>query len=79
MNGDWVLVHTAPNLPIAEMIRDFLVAEGIRATIRPRGLSPYIAVDSVEVLAPYTQRAEALVAIQAFLSEPTPGEAEEEE
>jgi hypothetical protein len=69
MNSDWVVVHTAPNLPIAEMIRDFLAAEGIGATIRPRGLSPYIAVDSVEVLAPYAQREEALSAIIAFLEE----------
>ncbi|MEW6032922.1 MAG: DUF2007 domain-containing protein [Bacillota bacterium] len=76
--GDWVVVHTAPNLPLAEMIRDFLAAEGVAAEVRPRGLSPYIGVDSVDIVVRADQEEAAREAVSAFLAG-APNELEEDE
>ena len=41
----WVLLTTAPSLPIAEMWRDMLAAEGIPALIRPGdAMTSYLGV-----------------------------------
>ena len=41
----WVLLTTAPSLPIAEMWRELLAAEGIPALIRPGdALTSYLGV-----------------------------------
>lgn len=72
MTDDWVVVHAAANLPVAEMIREFLETEGIRAILRAPGLSPYIGVDVIEILVASRQEEEARLAISAFL-EGTPG------
>ncbi len=64
---DVVVVYTAPNLLVAEMIKDFLQAEGIWAALRSRGLSPFIGVDQVEVLVPPEKEEEARLVVAAYL------------
>jgi len=50
MSGDLVKVLTAPNLAVAEMIREVLENEGVPAFVRPPRLSPYIGVDEADIL-----------------------------
>jgi len=57
--GELVKVFTAPNLAVAEMIRQVLESEGVPAFTRPPRLSPYIGVDDVDILVAEEQAGKA--------------------
>jgi len=74
MSGDWVVIYSAPNLSVAEMVKAYLESGGIRAALRSIGLSPFIGVDTVQVLVAPGQEEEARQAVETFLVDAGNGE-----
>jgi hypothetical protein len=67
MPEKWVVVHVAPNRPVAEMVQDLLEQEGIEVLVRSPGLSPFIGVDLlVEILVSPEQEEKAREVLKAF-------------
>ena len=66
MGDKLIAVHAAPNLPTAEMIKEYLAGEGIAAVLRSR-LPSFMGSDMVEILVPSEREADARQALEAFL------------
>lgn len=63
-----VVVHTAPNRPMADMLHETLRNEGIVATLRPIGPPHLGASAGVEILVPESVADKATEIIQAFFA-----------
>jgi hypothetical protein len=66
MGDKLIAVHAAPNLPTAEMIKEYLEGEGIAAVLRSR-LPSFMGSDMVEILVASEREADARQALEAFL------------
>lgn len=62
-----VLLHRAPNLATAELLRGVLVNEGIRVFLRAPRLSPFIGVDETDILVPSSEEKAAREVLEAFM------------
>lgn len=68
MDEPWVVIYVAANDAVADMIVDFLAAEGITAMTRSVGLPPAIVPGlGVEILVSAEVEEEARRALDAFL------------
>jgi len=67
LDEELVLLHRAPNLATAELLRGVLVNEGIRVFLRAPRLSPFIGVDETDILVPSSEEKAAREVLEAFL------------
>lgn len=61
----WRSVHTAPNRPIAEMLKGLLEEAGIEIVLRPADVPHMGAAGAVELLAPEGKAEEAVEILRA--------------
>lgn len=55
----WTVVYIAPNMAVAEMLKEMLTEEGLLVMLRSVGIPHFGASGSVEILVPETEAQEA--------------------
>lgn len=69
-SGTWVVVRVAPNLAVAEMLKQILDNEGILTMLRSLGPPHFGPAAPVEVLVPRAEVRDALEVLEETLSGP---------
>ena len=55
----WTVVYIAPNMAVAEMLKEMLAKEGLLVMLRSVGIPHFGASGSVEILVPEAEAEEA--------------------